>query len=227
MYFFIKKNILLSFTFFLIIFPSFAEKIEIANKALTKNELNSNSAVTKKPKKENLKGTTQKEQDDFWEQVGKEQTKLNKKSKYEYTICRLTVWPGSTVYPAAKVYGINLGLPASCNIARDRFSVKMKNDIYGIDMALFFTTASIDGIQAAPVIINVRETTGMQLSVGGYTEKLNGLQIALYNGTRFFNGIQIGLINSTYKANGLQIGLINVIENSIVPLCPFFNFSWF
>jgi hypothetical protein len=164
MYFFIKKNILLTFTFILITFPSFAEKAEEStNKTQIKNKLKNIKEVVKIPKKENLKGTSEEEQADFWAQVAKEQKILNKKSKYEYTICRISTFPGCTVYPAAKVYGINLGLPVSYNIARDRFSINMKNDIYGIDIAIFFTTASICGLQIAPAIVEVKESTGIQL----------------------------------------------------------------
>ena len=224
-----KKNILLSLTFFLIIISSFAEKLENTNKTTTTDNKDKTKIVAAKKvlKKKNLTGTSPQEQADFWAQVDKDQKKLNKKTKYEYTICRITIWPGATAYPAAKVYGVNLGLPGSCNITKNQFSTRMRNDIYGIDIAMFFTSASFEGLQVAPVIIDAYEATGMQVSVGGYTEKLTGFQLGFYNGVKYFSGIQLGIINSSYKANGLQIGLINVIEDSIVPLCPFFNFSWF
>ena len=63
--------------------------------------------------------------------------------------------------------------------------------------------------------------------IGTDTRNFDGGSIALIvNNTDHSSDFwQVGMYNVSRASNGFQIGVLNVMDNGILPICPFFNYS--
>ena len=115
----------------------------------------------------------------------------------------IVLFPGvPTSSNDANIAGIRVGLPVAGG----------KNEVCGVEFAAIgCMTASLYGLQTAPLFCTGDVVYGIQASPVNIADKVRGLQFGIFNSS---------------KDASFQLGVLNYNKNAFIPILPVINWSF-